>query len=367
VKLVAHYFRDLFRGTVAGWNRFWFTPTDPATLGIVRMLTGAMLFYTHLIWSFDLAGFFGRDGWITPEAMNKLPWHSPLEWSWFYWIDSPILLWCVHIACLCVFALLTIGLFSRTMSVLAFIATVSYINRVSLAQFGLDDTNAMLALYLMVGPCGAAYSVDAWRKRRRLNGQLSGAVGEGSVANAARSAQRFIEPSIAANIAIRLLQFNLCVEYFFAGIGKAQGEQWWNGNAVLMAVGNLEYQSYDLTGLIHYRWLASLLAHGTIFLEMSYCVLVWPRLTRPLVIAGAVAMHLGIGAFLGMWTFGLAMIIANVAFVSPWVVRRVLDRQPSRGGPNQGNVEQQSGGKQSRGTVRSPNGAQPSSLTSARK
>jgi hypothetical protein len=38
-------------------------------------------------------------------------------------------------------------------------------------------------------------------------------------------------------------------------------------------------------------------------------------------------MHLGIGLFLGMWTFGLAMIIANLSFVSPWVVRRILDRR----------------------------------------
>jgi hypothetical protein len=60
----------------------------------------------------------------------------------------------------------------------------------------------------------------------------------------------------------------------------------------------------------------------------AFCVLVWPRLTRPLVLAIAAGVHLGIGVFLGMWTFGLAMIIANVAFVSPWVVRRMIDRSP---------------------------------------
>ena len=39
---------------VAGWNRFWFTPADPATLGAIRIFAGAMLFYTHLVWSLDL-------------------------------------------------------------------------------------------------------------------------------------------------------------------------------------------------------------------------------------------------------------------------------------------------------------------------
>jgi len=315
VNPIANYFRDLYRGTLAGWNRFWFSPTDPATLGLIRILAGAMLFYTHLVWTLDLPGFFGRHGWLSPSAIASLPEDGRLKWSWFYWIDSPGLLWVVHIAALVVFALFTIGLWSRVMSIVAFLATISYINRASLAQFGLDDTNAMLVMYLMVGPSGAAYSVDRWLKRRRAEGQLA------------------IEPRVGANISIRLLQVHMCVIYLFSGIGKIQGENWWNGNAILMAVANQEYQSLDITWLIHYRWLASLLAHATVFWEASYCVLVWPRLTRPLVLAMAVGIHLGIGAFLGMWTFGLAMIIGNLAFVSPWVVRQIIDRRQPVGEP----------------------------------
>jgi hypothetical protein len=30
-----------------------------------------------------------------------------------------------------------------------------------------------------------------------------------------------------------------------------------------------------------------------------------------------------------MMTFGLAMIIANLAFISPWVVRAVINRVPA--------------------------------------
>lgn len=310
MKLITDYFRELARSTWLGWNRFWFTPSDPATLGVIRILAGAMLFYTHLVWSLDLQGFLGPNGWLPAATVAAIPGHTPFQWSWFYWIHSPALMWAVHIACLVVFALLTIGLWSRATSILAFLATVAYANRASLAQFGLDDTNAMLALYLMIGPCGAAYSVDNWLKRRRADGKLP------------------IEPRIGANFAIRLLQVHLCVVYFFSGIGKAQGPLWWNGDAILMATANLEYQSLNVTWLIHYRALASLLTHITVFWELSYCVLIWPRLTRPIVLAIAAGVHLGIGLFLGMWTFGLAMLFANVAFVSPWVVRRIVDRAP---------------------------------------
>jgi hypothetical protein len=309
VKLISNYLREFVRGTWQGWNRFWFSPSDPATLGLIRIFAGAMLFYTHLIWSLDLNGFFGADGWLPAKTIESLPNHSVFEWSWFYWITSPTLMWTVHIASLVVFALLTIGLWSRAMSILAFLATVAYANRASLAQFGLDDANAMLAMYLMIGPCGAAYSVDSWLKRRRAGGN-----------------KLPVEPLIGANFAIRLLQVHLCVIYFFSGLGKAQGPLWWNGWAMLMATANYEYQSLSATWLIHYRYLAFFLTHLTVFWELSYCALVWPRLTRPIVIAIGVGMHLGIGLFLGMWTFGVAMIIANLAFVSPWVVRRIIDR-----------------------------------------
>ena len=56
--VVTDYFRELRQAAVAGWNRFWFAPTDPATLGLIRLFGGAMIFYTHLVWSKDLLGFF---------------------------------------------------------------------------------------------------------------------------------------------------------------------------------------------------------------------------------------------------------------------------------------------------------------------
>jgi hypothetical protein len=351
MNMVTSYFRDLRRGTLGGWNRFWFSPTDPATLGIIRIFAGAMLFYTHLVWTLDLNGFLGQQGWVSHEVVSKLARHSPFLWSYFFWIHSPAALWTVHIAALVVFALLMIGCCSRTMAVLAFIATVSYANRISLAQFGLDDTNAMLALYLMVGPCGAAFSVDRWLKRRKAPEPLP------------------VQPSIGANIAIRLLQVHLCVIYLCSGIGKAQGAPWWNGDAILMVTGMYEYQSIDITWLYHYRTLVTLLAPMVVFWELSYCVLIWPRLTRPIVLAIGIGMHLGIGAFLGMWTFGLAMIIANLAFVSPWVVRRLIDRKStidSGDNAGQGGAASENISQRSEPPARLPKSASKPALSRAR-
>src|SRR5436190_5687142 len=100
--MVTGYFRELSRGAVSGWNRFWFSPADPATLGLVRILAGAMLFYTHLVWSLDLVAFFGPHAWVSPEAAKAFLGENSC-WSYLWLVDSPNALWALHVAGLVVF------------------------------------------------------------------------------------------------------------------------------------------------------------------------------------------------------------------------------------------------------------------------
>src|SRR5204863_500033 len=98
----------------------------------------------------------------------------------------------------------------------------------------------------------------------------------------------------------------------------------WDGTAIWNAVANLEYQSIDMTWLANYPLAVNVMTHVTVAWEVSYCALIWPRLTRPLVLLLAIPLHLGIAFCLGMMTFGVAMLIANVAFVSPEIVRELF-------------------------------------------
>ena len=303
------------------WNRFWFTPTDPATLSLIRIFTGLMLFYTHLVWSFDLEAFLGQGGWISTDLLRQM-WHEQqlagervYFWSHLLWIRSTVLLWILHIASLIVLLMLTLGLFSRVTAVLAFLITVSYMHRAAGALFGLDQINVMLAMYLMIGPCGARYSIDRWRSRRK-EGTGNGA----------------IQASISGNVAIRLIQIHMCVIYFYAGTRKLLGSSWWDGSAMWFSAANYEYQSIDVTWLADWPMVIAALTHLTILFEIFYCVLIWNRLTRPLVLLLAVALHLGIVICLGMATFGLVMLIGNLAFVSPRLIRGILERTDSSAG-----------------------------------
>jgi uncharacterized membrane protein YphA (DoxX/SURF4 family) len=291
-----------------GWDRFWFTPALPYTLALIRILGGAMLLYTHAVWSIDLDNFLGRQSWLTADTvalLNRGPDEGNFAWSYFYGIDSPALLWVLHIAALIVFAMLTAGLFTRASAVLAWIATISYCHRLTGTLFGLDQINAFIATYLMFGDSGSVWSIDRWLARRRGHDLP-------------------VRPTIGTNIAIRLLQLHMCVIYLFGGIGKMRGEMWWDGSALWFAFASLEYQSLDMTWTVKHRWLLALLTHVTIFWETFYCFLIWPKLTRPIYLALAVLVHLGIAMCLGMKTFGLVMIIANLAFVYPETIRDVV-------------------------------------------
>lgn len=299
--------RDYTSALWDAWNDFWFRAVDPSTLSLIRVLAGAMLFYTHLVWTYDLEAFFGPEGWLPVNLMHQAQAGRPMVWSLFYYIESPALLWTVHIFALVVFFCLMVGLFSRPAAVLAYLLAISYANRVTPGgYFGLDKINCLLAMYLMLGPCGARYSLDRlWRMRR------------GKAVHT--------QPSVSANFAIRLIQVHMCIIYFFSGLGKLQGPSWWDGEAVWMSVANLEYQSIDMTWMADYPWLYNLLTHVTVFWELTYCFLIWNRFTRPWVLTLAVCVHGGIALALGMATFGLVMLIGNLAFISPSTVQRIVD------------------------------------------
>lgn len=313
---------DYCRGLWQAWDAWLFAPTDPATLCLIRVLAGSMLLYTHVIWSKDLGAFFGPDGFLPADLMDASrdmrffpedvrvgvePDNPRMLFSYFPWLGGGWLMWLVHVLSLVVFFCLTIGLFSRTMAVLAFVATVSYVARVTPgAYFGLDKVNCMLAMYLMLGPCGARYSVDRLFAMRRGRTEDP-------------------PPSQSAGLALRMIQLHMCVIYLFSGLGKLQGDMWWNGSATWFAVASTEYRSLDMTWLAYYLPLADFLTHSTVFLELFYCCLVWNRWCRPVVVASAIGMHVFIAGAMGMITFGVAMIYGNLAFVPASWVRAVCD------------------------------------------
>lgn len=311
------------RSTIEAWDRFWFTPSLPHTLAVLRIATGLMLLYSHLVLATDLMAFVGNEAWINNETAREL--HDGAfgfaDWgrSYLVYLDNPLVLWIHHGITIAVTACFAAGFLTRITGPVAWFLQVMYLHRLTGALFGLDQIVTYAAMYLMIAPCGGWLSVDAWIRRRIGDDQ--------------RSEKRWLawlfpdaSPSVAANVATRLLQIHLCVIYLFGGLAKARGVSWWDGTAMWYSAGNYEYQSWDLTWIAGYPRLGAFLSQATLFWEVSYIALVWPRLTRPIVLVTAVAVHAGIATFLGMITFGTMMVAANMIFVKPEFLLRMIGR-----------------------------------------
>lgn len=111
-----------------------------------------------------------------------------------------------------------------------------------------------------------------------------------------------------------LFRLQLTFVYFFAGLGKAFGETWWNGEAVWKAIHQPIGDSYFSVPLSAYcyEYLWVLLGIITILLELCY-PLVWiKKIFRPLIINGIILMHIGIALSMGLLHFALLMIWYNL-------------------------------------------------------
>ena len=284
---------DWINSLSKAWDTFWFTPRGGKTLGLIRLLTGLIVFYTHLVWTPLLHRFLGADGMLPPSYRRDFFTSGGFAWSHFDWVASPEITMGIHVLALIVMLMFAMGFWTRITGIATALFVISYANRATGALFGLDQIAAFLTLYLAFSNCGDSFSLA-----RRL--------GLGSGQN---------QSSIRNNIAIRLMQIHLCIVYLFAGLGKCQGETWWNGEAIWGAVASFEYQTIDMTWMADHMWLVGSITLVTLVFEVGYAALIWNRLTRPAMLLLAIPLHLGIGFCMGMLEFGLVMLVANLAFV----------------------------------------------------
>jgi hypothetical protein len=259
--------------------------------------------------------------------------------SQWYHLTDPTAMWAVHIACLVIFLLFTVGLWTRVTSVLAWAASLSYIHRGQLILFGQDTMQTILITYLMIGPSGAALSLDALRKRYRAAKALLG--GGGRSIPWAEAALAGPQPSWLANLAIRMFQINFCFIYMSSGVSKLKGSTWWAHDAAWLVVANPEfglirYELYEwfLRQMVESRMVLAVFAGFvtlyTLAVEIGFPFLVWTRL-RPLMVALSALLHLGIAMMMGLAVFGLYMYALLLCYFPARLIRERMGYAPGSG------------------------------------
>ncbi len=263
---------------------------------------------------------------------------TPVFSMWLHLTDTTTI-WCVYVATMVVFGLFTIGLWTRVTSVLTWALTLCYLHRSALTVFGQDTMQTILLTYLMIGPCGAAFSVDALRARYRASRSLMGSPGRSVPwAEAVLAGPR---PDPLANFAVRLLQIHFCFIYMSSGLSKLKGATWWSHIAGWMTMANPEfglirYPAYEwaLRQLNDSRLGMAIVCAGitffTLAVELGFSFLVWTRL-RPVAVIGSMLLHTAIAIMMGLQVFSLYMYTLLMCYFPSKLIRDRVGVTPGSG------------------------------------
>jgi predicted DCC family thiol-disulfide oxidoreductase YuxK len=322
VRRIVEQIRARARAVAKAWDGFFFTPSDPTTLGLIRLVTGMLLLWSLAVTGGRLRSVVGSDGWLDPALARRML--GATGWSLWLWVPDDYL-GLVWVLGMTVTAMFAVGLGSRLTAVLAWAFAVSTATRAPVMTFGFDAIITTWAFCLAVtGASGQAVSLDRvisrYREARRQTAKRR-ADGRWTCATGVPT------PTISANITLRLFQLYLCLIYLTAGLGKLQAAAWWDGSAVGKLLGNAEFRPVDLTWLAGARGVETainLATHLTVAFELGYPIFIWRRAWRPFLLTGAFVLHLGIGLTLGLYEFMFAMLVGNLAFVSGTWLRGVV-------------------------------------------
>jgi len=171
------------------------------------------------------------------------------------------------------------------------------------------DTVMRIALFFLIfANLSQHWSVDAWLRSR-------------GIGFAVTLPRRLTPPSWATNAlhnaAIIACGYQIMLVYVNSGIYKLQGEEWRDGTGFYYSLVLDVFRPFP--GLSDLAWQVTLFVFVATFLsiwvQLLFPVLVLWRPTRIVGLVFLLGMHFGIGLFLGLWPFSLAMIGLDLLFV----------------------------------------------------
>ena len=271
--------------------------TDARPLAALRIGVAAVLLAQAFAFAPSLFLFFGEHGIVqapiasvlVPSALPRVTWLVKLLAP--YLDERTILLGCftLYVGAL---HLLLAGCQTRAAAIVAWLLHLSLKTTGTASAYGVFEFATISLFYCSVFPVGAAMSIDA-------------------LSTDATSPQHDV--SFRAKLGLRVVQVHLCIVYLSSGIEKIRGEQWRNGEAIWRAVMRPRFATLDLSWLAAHPTIPLLAAWSTLVIELGYAIFIWPQRTRRTWALATIALHLGIGIFLGLWSFAALMIVLNAA------------------------------------------------------
>jgi hypothetical protein len=285
-------------------SRWWTEPVRAERLAALRIGLAATLL-VDLLSSYapHVHDFFGERLGTPALSSYWTDWATYWRWSLLRNVtDGRVVeaaLWVFVAATAC----LLLGFATRICAAVTWVLSLSFANVNPFIDNAGDLVRGIALFYLMLTPCGAAWSLDRWIWRR----------GGG--------------PTFVYPWALRLLFVQMALIYCTNGMYKVLGADWRSGNSLYYVMGDLTLARWSYAQFPLPYPLTRLLTWSVLVWELSFPLLVWWRRTRVPALWCGVAFHIGIGTCLEVGGFVPYMLCLYLPLV-PW--ERWVDRLGGR-------------------------------------
>lgn len=272
------------------WNSFWHAPCDPRVCAIIRIAWGASVFLSFIGAYASVELWWSEQGFLPLAASQKFI--GRYSWSLFHYLPTDLeTLWLCFAVVLVQAACVVAGFLTRFNILCVFIWLVSFQHRNGLINDGEDTVFRMIGFFLLLMP-----SADVWSADAKL----------------------FPRPAaVRSGWGLRLLQIEVCLIVFSAGLEKLNGDPWWDGTALYYVMqlddyfGHLPVPQFVRETL----WLQKLMTWAALATEVVAPILIWFKETRRPALIALVGLHLSLLYMMNLFMFQYLMITAWLSFL----------------------------------------------------
>ena len=303
--MLARVCRDTFTATSEAWSRFWFQDMTTVPLEIARIGIGAAILFHYAMATPFLFDLWGDSGWMPREVALAYLDNSPWTQSVFFYFTAPWQWIAFHTVFLLGCTAFMLGWRTSWLKWIVLVGQISYDYRNLTLAYGADSIATCLIFILCLAPIGRAMSLDRVR-----------AVRAAKRINLKDTPPAYTSPWACA--CTRLVQIQMAVLFFYSGIEKLKGDEWWSGDAVWLAFATHEFYNNAVLALVARQyWLVTVGTYATIVIEIAFPFLIWQRRTRPYLLADAIILHVMFAVLMGLVYFSFIMIMGHMSFLRP--------------------------------------------------
>lgn len=314
------------KGIFTRWVRFWFTPADPISLHVIRILSGVLF----LLWLLSAAGhqnaLFGLGGWFDAQAYREaasLPGGAPAPFTWsilYLCGNNEALVTAVFWSSIGVLLLYTLGIATRITSILTWVVVVSFIANPAIS-YGANDLLVLPAVYLMLGYVLLGQWSRPLSPAARLLGTKDSMIWATDWFGRDRDETSSSAPSYAANLALRIFQIHFAIVVVTTGLHKLQYGDWWAGVAFWYPMHPPLETSFESIQVSQrtgeaYLFFMSLIQYVMLAWQLTFPLFAWRKNWRLVLVGGGLLGWIGLLFIMKMPVFGPVFFLGCLTYIT---------------------------------------------------